>query len=203
MKNRCRAATIALLLLILAASPLFAQEAAPEKKPILEAGLSLSPSLALFSRFFILSANVADGSFFLRWFDVLETSVHLHALLGEDLTGPPLVGMEAALAPRLGNYRPALGLGLLFASVDTFYLNLDVPDGEVSLYGLCQPLRWAWPMTAGAVDPGVGFLWLSFLELRFGSILPLGTPPKYENLGNFYVSVVFVAAGFSLTIFHE
>ena len=203
MKNRCRAALVTFLLLLLAASPLSAQESTPEKKPILEAGLSLSPSLALFSRFFILSTNVADCSFFLRWFDIIETSVHLQALRGESLSGPPLIGIEATLAPHLGNYRPALGLGLLSASVDTFYLQLDVPDGESSLYGLCKPLRWAWTMAAGADKPGVAFFWLSFLELRFGSILPLGTPPAYENLGNFYISIVFASAGFSFTIFHE
>jgi hypothetical protein len=192
---------LALLLLTLAAWPVAAEETPPPAAPVLEIGASWSGEVVAFSRYFIASFEPFETTLSLRWVDLLETSLRIHVPIGENLSGPPFVGFEVLLAPALGAWRPAIGLGLFYGTVFTFYSPVPIIEGDLSVYAVVAPLRWSYRITTPPeLLPRNQYLVFSFLELRYGSLVPSGGLPAFERLGGFYISIVIGSFGFYGTL---
>jgi hypothetical protein len=198
----CRRCAAFLLSLLLAVPALSAGEKGKSPGPVFEVGAAWSPSLSLFSKFFFASFSPFDFSVRVRLFDFLETSLRAHILCGEDLSGPPLFGVEIAWAPRLDAYMPFIGIGFLFSPVPESNLsgwNITVEQGGLSVIVMCAPLRWG----LKDVTPEGTVLFLSFLEIRFGSLIPDDAYPSVKSLGGFYFSVVAASCGIFVTLVRE
>lgn len=162
-------------------------------------GMSCSYSFGIGANFFIPIFHLIEPSIFIRLFDFLDINILFYPFTAKIwmpgisfyIATTLLFRFEVLLSPEIGIYFPSVGIGYAFMG-----LHPEMFGGQKALHSpavILAPFRFS--IRKILKLPGYLMPFISFCEIRYGSLIPNNGLPGVMRPGNFLLNIDFIRIG--------